>query len=204
MGKTSLPSILNVPGKSSWIFMELFSPVSLLLAIYTNPTRAGPLPKSHVWLTTLYCMHYFHRALLSPIRNPSMAPVHILLVLTGIVFNIVNGSAIGAWLGGYGNAETVPLWQMIVGSAMFLLGLWGNVYHEEILRDIRGGPKKKEEDKDTVVSPEGRVYKVPRGGLFEYCWYPHVGCFLTRRRRGGERQANRDSTPRSGSSGRDT
>lgn len=47
--------------------MELCSPLTLLYTIYTNPERTGGLPKIHIWLTTLYCMHYFHRALLSPI-----------------------------------------------------------------------------------------------------------------------------------------
>ncbi|KAA8903173.1 3-oxo-5-alpha-steroid 4-dehydrogenase-domain-containing protein [Sphaerosporella brunnea] len=183
MGKTSAKSIFNVPGKPAWIMMELVSPLTLLYTIYTNPSRTGPLPKAHVWLTTLYCMHYFHRALLSPLRNPSIAPFNILLFFAGVAFNLANGSAIGAWLGGYGSATEVPVWRLVIGSAMFMLGLWGNVYHEEVLRDLRRDtPKKsKKSSKEAQKTPieervhelEGRHYKIPHGGLFEYCWYPH-------------------------------
>ncbi|KAG0136718.1 3-oxo-5-alpha-steroid 4-dehydrogenase-domain-containing protein [Tuber indicum] len=174
-GKTSYPSIFNVPGKPGWIFMELFSPLTLLYTIYTNPERTGELPKTHVWLTTLYCIHYLHRALLSPIRNPSMGPMNIGMVCAGVSFNIINGSAIGGWLGGYGSAADVPGWQISIGSAMFILGLWGNMYHEEILREIR---RDKSFDKDAekegrVVTSDGRVYKIPEGGLFKWVWNPH-------------------------------
>ncbi|KAI5845414.1 3-oxo-5-alpha-steroid 4-dehydrogenase-domain-containing protein [Tricharina praecox] len=176
MGKTSSVSLLNVRGKPAWVLMELLSPSTLLYSIYSNPTRPLALPRSHVWLTTLYLMHYFHRALLSPLRNPAMADMHIVIAVAMGAFNLLNGTAIGAWLGGYGSAEETPSWMIALGSAMFLAGLWGNVYHEEVLRDIRretAGSEKKVDDGETVVSEEGRVYKIPHGGLFAYCWHPH-------------------------------
>jgi 3-oxo-5-alpha-steroid 4-dehydrogenase 1 len=209
MGKTANKSVFNLPGKPAWVCMELVSPLTLLYTIYTNPSRTTePLPKAHVWLTTLYCMHYFHRALLSPLRNPSMAPFSVLLFFIGVAFNLVNGSAIGGWLGGYGSAVEVPAWQVVVGSAMFLLGLWGNVFHEEILRDVRwnvraGGSEKEEEEDGGMVVSEGRVYKIPQGGLFRYCWYPHVSfVFAFWHCEPGLRFL--DSTSRSGSNGRVT
>jgi 3-oxo-5-alpha-steroid 4-dehydrogenase 1 len=179
MGKTGSRSFLNVRGKPAWVLMELLSPLTLLYSIYTNPTRPLVLPKSHQWLTTLYLIHYFHRALLSPIRNPAMADMHILIAVCMGAFNLANGSAIGGWLGGYGSAEETPPWMIILGSVMFLTGLWANIYHEEVLRDIRretAGKKGKDVDGETVVS-EGRVYKIPQGGLFSYCWHPHVFTF---------------------------
>ncbi|KAF8545034.1 3-oxo-5-alpha-steroid 4-dehydrogenase-domain-containing protein [Trichophaea hybrida] len=175
VGKTSISSIFNIHGKTAWILQELVSPATLLFTIYSNPTRAGnALPKSHIWLTTLYCTHYFHRSVLSPLWNPSMSPSHAIVFVLAIAFNLVNGSAIGGWLGGYGSAEEVPLWQVAVGSAMFLLGLWGNAYHEEILRDIRRDGNKVKDGETAVMSEDGkRVYKIPQGGLFAYCWFPH-------------------------------
>ncbi|PWW71949.1 hypothetical protein C7212DRAFT_360402 [Tuber magnatum] len=177
-GKTSYASIFNVPGKPGWIFMELFSPLTLLYTIYTNPERTGEIPKTHVWLTTLYCMHYLHRALLCPIRNPSMGPMNFIMVCAGVSFNIINGSAIGGWLGGYGSAAHVPAWQISIGSAMFVLGLWGNMYHEEILREIRRDDsfEKDAEKEGRVVMSNGRVYKIPEGGLFKWVWTPHYFC----------------------------
>ncbi|PUU84411.1 3-oxo-5-alpha-steroid 4-dehydrogenase-domain-containing protein [Tuber borchii] len=174
-GKTSYTSIFNVPGKLGWILMELCSPLTLLYTIYTNPERTGGLPKIHIWLATLYCMHYFHRALLSPILNPSMGPMNLIMVIAGVVFNIINGSAIGGWLGGYGSAADVPVWQISIGSAVFILGLWGNMYHEEILREIRRDKSfdKNAQREGRVVTSNGRVYKIPEGGLFKWVWNPH-------------------------------
>ena len=185
MGKTSIASAFNVNGRAGWVVQELVAPLTLLATIHASPARAdGPLPVAHLWLAGLFCAHYLHRSLLSPLRNPSMAPTHALLTLAAVAFNLANGSAIGAWLGGYGSAAAVPVWQLGLGSALFLLGLCGNVYHEEILRDIRrtgsnpatgAAAAKDGNGAPAVSSADGRrLYKIPRGGLFAYCYYPHV------------------------------
>ncbi|KAL7275976.1 hypothetical protein RUND412_001045 [Rhizina undulata] len=175
MGKTSNRSIFNVPGKPAWIFMELLSPLSLLFAIFSNPNRDGPMSKNHAWLTTMYLMHYFHRAIISPLMNPSMAPTHVGITIAGAVFNIINGTLIGGWIGGYGSADDVPRWQIILGTAIFLAGLWGNMYHEEVLREIRrdGKVDAKAEKEGKVVRKGDRIYTIPKGGLFNYIWHPH-------------------------------
>lgn len=106
-----------------------------------------------------------------------MAPAHISIPLSGAVFNLINGSLIGGWLGGYGSASSVPTWQLVFGSFIWAVGFYGNIYHEEILRKIR---RDKLIDKDAgregkVVVDNGRVYRVPEGGLFRWIWHPHVG-----------------------------
>ena len=93
----------------------------------------------------------------------------MVMVAAGIVFNIANGAAIGGWLGGYGSAARVPVGQVKFGVCLWALGLAGNVLHEEILRRVRTGRK---EGRCVVV--HGREYRVPQGGGFAVCWYPHV------------------------------
>lgn len=105
-----------------------------------------------------------------------MAPTHITLTLGGLAFNLINGSLIGGWLGGYGSASSVPTLQLVAGSILWAVGLYGNIYHEEVLRNIR---RDKSFDKDAeqegkVVVNNGRVYKIPEGGLFRWIWHPHV------------------------------
>lgn len=102
-----------------------------------------------------------------------MAPVHIILALGATVFNLINGSLIGGWLGGYGSASSVPALQLVFGSIIWATGFYGNIYHEEILRGIRRD--KPAERKGRSVIDNGRVYRVPEGGLFEWIWHPHVG-----------------------------
>lgn len=113
-----------------------------------------------------------------------MAPVHIIFALGGTVFNLINGSLIGGWLGGYGSASSVPTLQLVSGSVIWAAGFYGNIYHEEILRGIRRDKPtdKIAERKGRAVIYNGRVYRVPEGGLFRCIWHPHVGpnpwCFF--------------------------
>lgn len=99
-----------------------------------------------------------------------------------MIFNIINGSLIGGWLGGYGSTSSVSAWQILLGSVIWAAGFCGNIYHEEILRDIRRDrPVDKDAEREgravevEVVVDNGRVYRVPEGGLFRLIWHPHVG-----------------------------
>lgn len=106
-----------------------------------------------------------------------MAPIHIILALGGTVFNLINGSLIGGWLGGYGSASSAPVLQLVSGSIIWTAGFYGNIYHEEILRGLRRDKPadKGVECKGGAVVDNGRVYRVPEGGLFKWIWHPHVG-----------------------------
>lgn len=108
--------------------------------------------------------------------NPSMGPMNIIIFLGGIGFNIINGSLIGGWLGGYGSTSNVPTWRIATGSIIFFAGLLSNMYHEGILRDIRrDSPTERSSRRGgTTVMSNGRLYKIPEGGLFRWIWTPHV------------------------------
>lgn len=129
-----------------------------------------------------------------------MAPTHVFLTFAGVMFNLANGMAIGGWLGGHGLGRFSRNvgWEWVVpGSLLWAVGLAGNIYHEEVLRNIRkrgeeekeeeaGGKKggkvkrvkkAKKEVKGEVVELDGRRYEVPVGGGFEWVWFPHVSCY---------------------------
>ena len=64
------------------------------------------------------------------------------------------------------------------------MGFYGNLYHEKILRGIRAKSNKASDKQigktsDDVRIVDGRVYMIPRGGLFEYILFPHVRQPLT-------------------------
>lgn len=74
-----------------------------------------------------------------------------------------------------------PLWY--VGLAGWAIGFAGNVYHDEILMDIRRPHKQsqqanKQSDGHTNVGKgkSARKYSIPRGGLFEYISFPNYLC----------------------------
>ena len=73
----------------------------------------------------------------------------------------------------------------ILGTVIWAVGFCGNLYHEKILRGIRAKSdsisEKDQKVKDTINKTlngvrivNGRVYMIPRGGLFEYILFPHV------------------------------
>ncbi|KAF3222922.1 hypothetical protein TWF106_005350 [Orbilia oligospora] len=210
MGKTSVKSFLNLPGKLSWILMELISPISFFLTFYLNNSQSpletlAALPISHKILSILYLIHYLNRALISPLRAPAYAPAHIIVLLVATYFNYLNGYSLSSFLllqqgkvpqaeGGGGGWWVV---RFGVGVVMWVVGFLGNIWHEDVLYEIRRRAKRehlesakaKKEDglgegvERVLVADAGRlvvraensghVYEIPEGGLWEYCWHPH-------------------------------
>ncbi|CEL52968.1 3-oxo-5-alpha-steroid 4-dehydrogenase 1 [Rhizoctonia solani AG-1 IB] len=166
---------LSLDGTFSWIVMELPSPITLLYAFSQQSTLPGPSPLSltpHSVLPLLFVGHYLNRAIISPLRTPSRSKSHLIVVLAAIVFNVINGSVTGTWLGAgartgsIGWADTpVSYW---VGLAMFGLGLWGNIWHDEVLLKIRKNRDGKKDDKPR--------YDIPYGGLYSLVSFPNYLC----------------------------
>ncbi|KAK6518906.1 hypothetical protein TWF281_003596 [Arthrobotrys megalospora] len=205
MGKTSVKSFLNLPGKLSWILMELISPISFFLTFYLNSpsplTTLTNLPITHKILTVLYFIHYANRALISPLRAPAYAPAHIIVLIIATYFNYLNGYSLSSFLilkQGVIPQTTGSWWELrfTIGVCLWVIGFWGNIWHEDVLYEIRRRAKRehlesargKKEDglgegvervvvpgKRFVVRAEnsGHVYEIPEGGLWEYCWHPH-------------------------------
>ncbi|KAH7334076.1 hypothetical protein B0J17DRAFT_675231 [Rhizoctonia solani] len=150
---------LSLDGTLSWIIMELPSPISLLYAFSQQTTVFSLSPLSltpHSALPLLFVGHYLNRAIISPLRTPSRSKSHVIVVLAAIVFNLINGSVTGTWLGAgvrtgsIGWSDTpMGYW---LGLAMFGLGLWGNIWHDE--------PR----------------YSIPYGGLYSLVSFPNYLC----------------------------
>ncbi|KAK4157672.1 steroid 5-alpha-reductase DET2 [Chaetomidium leptoderma] len=202
MGKTSVTSRLNLPGRIGWLTMEAPGFLTLLYHLRTLPPLTtsssfssddddgdgGGLPWQNKVLAALFVLHYTYRALLFPFLQPSMSPVHIVIWLSGLSFQLINGLAIGSWLAAYGPTTQdewdAQLWgggtgQFAVGIALFYVGLVANYYHDDELREIRrragrrraavGKGKKEGSEKGGV----DKHYEIPQGGLFKVMLYPH-------------------------------
>ncbi|POS85595.1 hypothetical protein EPUL_002994 [Erysiphe pulchra] len=130
------------------------------------------------------------------------------------MFQFMNGVSIGGFLAGYGPAITtdttkiessmdinstqvfwqqiLPQWRRKLGLFIWLLGFAANIYHDEILRDIRRSPRKDARDRaqpeksgsddkgeeEKKISKEGKIcveklYRIPERGLFRYILFPH-------------------------------
>ena len=192
MGKTSVVSRLNLPGRIAWLTMEIPGFLTLLYTMKTLPAQAGitnDLPWQNKVLAGLFVIHYSYRAVLFPFIQPSMSPMHVSVWALAFIFQIINGTLIGSWLAAYGpttpaawDAQLAPFptLQFATGIALFYVGLAANYYHDDELREIRrremarqervareeqgGKDKKKKIDKH---------YEIPQAGLFKVMLYPH-------------------------------
>lgn len=228
-GKTSIKSRLNLPGKLAWITMEVPGFIIVIFCMFSIPLRKkdvkssfddgimlawNELPAENIVLAALFVIHYIYRAIIGPLLNPSMSPIHISIWCSAVIFQFMNGISIGGFLAGYGPAITTNItyiespteinldqvftqqilsqWRRKLGVAIWLLGFAANIYHDEILRDIRRPSRKekrararKEEynpvsegKKEEKMSEEENIvvkkfYRIPEGGLFRYILFPH-------------------------------
>jgi 3-oxo-5-alpha-steroid 4-dehydrogenase 1 len=196
--------------------MEMVSPISFLTAFLSSPlTRpvtslkrfplspppifsqvsfAGfhlSVPSPPTILALLFLGHYANRAVLSPLRTPARSKSHIVVPLAAVLFNIVNGSLMGAFLAGLatsagksgsgifwflGNSSVIANWTFWVGVGMWAVGFASNIWHDEILLNIRrtSKPSAQGKDKDKEGSKDGKPhYAIPRGGLYALISYPN-------------------------------
>ncbi|KAH8685597.1 steroid 5 alpha-reductase [Tricladium varicosporioides] len=193
-GKTSSDSKYNFPGKIAWITMEVPGFLTVLYIMNTLPGQLGimQLPWENKFMAGLFITHYIYRAIIAPLINPSMSPIHPLVWLCAIVFQVTNGLSIGGYLGGYGPTTRYE-WQnsvigyraggrMELGMVIWVLGFFANIWHDDELREIRRAAKRnlerKQKEKGEGEKKGGveKVYVIPKNGLFWFIFYPHYLC----------------------------
>ncbi|KAF4637335.1 hypothetical protein G7Y89_g754 [Cudoniella acicularis] len=194
-GKTSTNSRFNIPGKIAWITMEVPGFVTVLYTMNTLPgeLRLSKLPWENKAMAALFTIHYLYRAILAPLLNPSMSPIHPIVWIAALLFQLFNGLSIGGYLGGYGPTSRFE-WQNSVmnykvsgrmgfGMMIWALGFFANIFHDDELREIRRAAKRnmerREKEKEEKGKAEGgvdKVYMIPKNGLFWWIFYPHYLC----------------------------
>lgn len=186
-GKTSIESKLNLPGKWAWCIMESPSFITLLYCMYAIPKQEGlqGLPWANWTMAGMYTIHYLYRAVLSPlVLNPSMSPIHPLVMLSAIAFNVINALSIGGWLGGYGPTTVYDwagrLYTIEIGLVLWGWSFMGNVFHDDDLREIRRSASRRQqaqaEKENKPIEGVNKLYMMPKNGLFHYVLYPHYLC----------------------------
>ncbi|KAH6613514.1 3-oxo-5-alpha-steroid 4-dehydrogenase-domain-containing protein [Chaetomium tenue] len=192
MGKTSVTSRLNLPGRLGWLTMEVPGFLTLLYHLRTLPSQidadrvveGGGLPWQNKLLGGLFVLHYLYRAVVFPFLQPSMSPLHVLIWGFGVFFQVTNGLAIGGWLAGYGPATQAEWaaatgsWQFVGGVGVFFAGLAANYWHDDALREIRRRAARraasgKTGDDGKKSGAVDKVYEIPQAGLFKVMLYPH-------------------------------
>jgi 3-oxo-5-alpha-steroid 4-dehydrogenase 1 len=194
MGRTSIVSKANLPGRYAWAAAEIIGPINLLFILFTLPSKLKPQPESatsvlgtglpvqHEILGLLYIVHYANRAVISPLLlAPSMSPIHATVTAAMSLFQFMNSSIIACWIvyaardkGGENTSLLLSLLS-VLGFVLYFGGLAGNIVAENKLFSLRRGAAKrkaKSEGKATVTYD--KVYTIPPAeGVFSYVLYPH-------------------------------
>ncbi len=195
MGKTSTQSRFNLPGRYAWCIAESVGPLNMLYIIFTLPAKVNPppnssssilgtgLPAKNELLAGLYVLHYLNRAVITPLfLAPSISPIHTLVAILMAIFQFLNSSCIACWvvysaseLDSSASGEISAGLTMLIGVAVFFLGLTGNIAAENELFALRRGAanrKAKSEGKAKVTYD--KVYVIPPAtGWFKYILSPH-------------------------------
>jgi len=193
MGKTSIESRLNLPGKWGWFTMEAPGFLTLLYIMFTLPKELGleSLPTSNWAMAGMFTIHYIYRAILYPlVLQPTMSPIHLFVWVSALSFQLTNAICIGGWLAGYGPTTVYDwsgrLYTMEIGMVVWGWGLLANIYHDDDLREIRrAAARKQRKEAEEKAEKEGKkveqvkvdkIYMLPKNGLFHLILYPHYLC----------------------------
>ena len=147
-------------GKWGWIIQEVVSPAVFAYFFLIGDSIKSP----EMWVFfTLWVAHYFNRSVIYPFRQKNAKDTAVLVVLSAILFNTVNGFVNGYYLGSkelvnnnYVDYFCSP--NFIFGIIVFLIGVIINVKSDEILFNLR-----KEND----------GYKIPQNFLYKYISCPN-------------------------------
>lgn len=140
--------------------MEVPSPLCMGLAFATGRYRGEPW----AWLFLgMWLVHYVNRTFVQPFRwRGTPTPMPWAIVLSGALFNLVNGYTNGRWLFELGPGYA-PSWfvdpRFVVGVLLFAFGMAVNLHADEVLRSLRG--------------KGDRGYRVPHGGLYRWVSSPN-------------------------------
>jgi 3-oxo-5-alpha-steroid 4-dehydrogenase 1 len=111
----------------------------------------------------LWVAHYFHRAIVFPLRiNTEGKKMPVVIMLFAVFFNFINGYFNGYWLGKIAQDhqfDIVDYARIAIGILLFIGGFLMNQYHDGILIKLRKNSK--------------TGYKIPYGGLFRYISCPN-------------------------------
>lgn len=149
-----------ISNKLAWFIMEM--PALVVFSWFM--LRSGRLSDAvFLVFSSLWFIHYFHRAVLFPLRiHTKKKKMPVLIMSFALVFNFVNGFINGYWFGVLSEGYA-PDWlsdpRFIIGGGLFVIGFLTNQYHDKLLLDLR--------------KKNNGEYKIPQGGLFRYVSCPN-------------------------------
>jgi len=149
----------RVNARWGWVLMEgtVVLVFTLFWALGRDPFAVMPLFLLLVWQS-----HYLYRALVFPFRLRGDRSMPLVIVLSGMLFNVVNGYINARWLYTLSGRDWDRWWgdpRFAAGLALFFIGMAVNHWADHRLRRLRekgsGG------------------YGIPHGGLYRLVSCPN-------------------------------
>lgn len=149
----------RVPARLGWFLMEL----PALLVFPVLAVASGGLDSPVLLLLLgLWVLHYGNRAVVYPLRLTAGSPMPVVIVASGVAFNVINGTLLGLGLSVFDAPRGIE-WladpRAWVGTLMFLGGFALNLHSDQVLRGLRRDGK--------------GGYRVPQGGLYRLVSCPN-------------------------------
>tara|TARA_Y100000996_G_scaffold348808_1_gene287446 strand:+ start:225 stop:983 length:759 start_codon:yes stop_codon:yes gene_type:complete len=147
-------------GKWGWFIQEIISPLTFAHFFI----RGDSIKTPEMWVFfILWIAHYFNRSIIFPLRQKNAKDTAVIVVLSAILFNIVNGFINGYYLGSQSFVQNqyenyFTSYNFIFGLIIFLLGAYINIRSDEILFNIR---------------KNNNGYKIPQSFLYKYISCPN-------------------------------
>jgi 3-oxo-5-alpha-steroid 4-dehydrogenase 1 len=150
----------RISARTGWVLME--STVVLVFGLFWFLGR-DPFALVPVCLLLIWQSHYLYRAFIFPFRMRGGGSMPLFVVLSGMLFNVVNGYLNGRWLFTLSDGDFYRQWwgdpRFAAGLLIFGAGMLINHRADGRLRRLRG--------------QGGGGYGIPRGGLFRLVSCPN-------------------------------
>mmetsp|Transcript_21062 Transcript_21062/g.64160 ORF Transcript_21062/g.64160 Transcript_21062/m.64160 type:complete len:261 (-) Transcript_21062:73-855(-) len=148
----------RIAAKLGWFVMESPTLVFAAACTYLRVVVEGAaLNPNAAVLLTMFAAHYVNRAIVYPLRLRASQEMPAFVAFLAWCFCVFNGYMQARSLCSYSSlpAQVSLTPRFVVGVGLWFAGLIINVHADETLRNLRG-------------PGEAGVYKIPRGGAFEY------------------------------------
>lgn len=147
---------MTLDNRAGWIIMEAPVFIVMLVLWWYSARRFDVAPLT---MFILFEIHYFQRSFIFPLLFRSKGKMPISIMMSGLVFNVLNAFMQGGWIFYVSSPDRYPtewLWspQFLCGTTIFFIGMAVNIHSDRIIRNLR--------------TPGDRRHYIPRGGMFRY------------------------------------
>tara|TARA_Y100000590_G_scaffold466346_1_gene641381 strand:- start:146 stop:898 length:753 start_codon:yes stop_codon:yes gene_type:complete len=143
--------------KIGWFIQEIISPITFSYFFLTGTTNKNII----FWiLFVIWVGHYINRSIIFPLRISDASKIPLSIVLSAISFNLINGFINGYYIGNLANFDNNYLYSFnfIIGIIIFLIGLFINIYSDNVLIKIKS---------------KKSGYQIPKGLFYNYISCPN-------------------------------